>query len=162
MRYLGAVIVYIYCRCALSDLHTLLHVRDLIALSYFSPNIWHPKPPPKTIHPSTEVLSTIIEGPEHPAFSDIPEVKLHQPTNNISTTAAGSSQNDGGTSSTQTNGGAPYQSPMWASSPLQVILGDVELEQVQLQDQEEEASEDEVAEEELFRVYQEIERLCQE
>jgi hypothetical protein len=51
---------------------------------------------------------------------------------------------------------------MWASSPLQVIQGDVELEQVQLQDQEEEPSEDEVAEEELFRVYQEIERLRQE
>jgi hypothetical protein len=77
----------------------------------------YPKLPPKTIHPSTQVLSTIPEGLEHPAFGDIPEVQLHQLANNMSTTAPGSSQNGGGTSSTQTNGGALHQSPMQTPSP---------------------------------------------
>jgi hypothetical protein len=64
----------------------------------------YPKPPPKIIHPqhpSTHVLSTIIEGLDQLAFGDIPEVQLHQPTNNMFTTTAGSSQNGGSTSSTQ-------------------------------------------------------------
>jgi hypothetical protein len=68
------------------------------------------------------------------------------------TIVVGSNQNRGGTSSTQTNGGAPQQPPPWAPSPIQVIQGDTELEQVQLQDWEEEASGDEVMEEELLRV----------
>jgi hypothetical protein len=120
----------------------------------------YPKPPAKTIHPSTQILSTITEGLEHPAFSDILEVQLHQPNNNMPTIVVRSSQNDGGASSTQTNGGAPHQSPLWSPSPVQVIQGDVELEQVQLQDWEEEASKDEAAEEEeLLRVQQEIERF---
>jgi hypothetical protein len=79
----------------------------------------------------------------------------------MSTTAAGSSQNDGGTSSTQTNRGAPYQSPPRAPSPAQVIQGDAEFDQIQVQDWDEEAEEDEAIaeEEELIRVQQEIERL---
>jgi hypothetical protein len=63
-------------------------------------------------HPHTENLSTIIEGLEHAAFSDIPEVELQYPTNNnVSTTTARSSQNAEGASSTQTNGDAMHQSP---------------------------------------------------
>jgi hypothetical protein len=42
--------------------------------------------------------------------------------------------------------------PSRAPSPIQVIEGDVELEQVQVQDWEEEAFEDEAVEEELLRV----------
>jgi hypothetical protein len=70
----------------------------------------------------------------HSTFDDIPEVQLHQPANNMSTTTVASSQNGGGVGSTQTNGGAPQQSPLWAPSPIQVIQEDMELEQVQLQD----------------------------
>jgi hypothetical protein len=70
----------------------------------------------------------------------------------MSTTITGSSQNGRGTSSTQTNGGAPHQSPPRAPSSIQVIEGDVELNQVQVQDWDEEDNEDEVAEEELIRV----------
>jgi hypothetical protein len=44
---------------------------------------------PPLDHPSTQVLSTITEGPEHPAFDDTPVVQLHQLTNNMSTTAPG-------------------------------------------------------------------------
>jgi hypothetical protein len=82
----------------------------------------------------------------------------------MSTTIAGSSQNSGGTSSTQTNGGAPHQSPLRAPSPIQVIQGNAESDQIQVQDWGEEAEEDEVIveEEELIRVQQEIERLRQE
>jgi hypothetical protein len=114
-------------------------------------------------HPSTQVLPTITEGPEHPGFGNILEVQLHELTNNLSTTT-GSSQNGGGTSSTQTNGGGLHQSPPRAPSPAQVIQGDAELDQVQVQDWDEEAYEDEVVEEEeeFIRVQQEIKRLCQE
>jgi hypothetical protein len=61
-------------------------------------------------HPSTQTNSTIVEGLEHLTFGYIPEVQLHQP-HNMSTTTAGSSQNSGGASSTQTSRGAPHQSP---------------------------------------------------
>jgi hypothetical protein len=72
----------------------------------------------------------------------------------MSTTVAGSSQNGRGTSLTQTNGGAPHQSTPRLPSPIKVIQGDVELDQVQVQDRVEEAYEDESAEEEeeLIRV----------
>jgi hypothetical protein len=50
------------------------------------------------------------------------------------TTVAGSSQNGRGGSSTQTNGGAPPQSPLRAPSPAQVIQGDAEFAQIQVQD----------------------------
>jgi hypothetical protein len=112
----------------------------------FSLNIWHPPclssrttltMPPRRfsqhLHPDedilqtstqnqppTHILSTIIEGPEHPAFSNIPEVQLHQPAN-MSTTAVGSSQNGRGTSSTKINGGPPHQSSQQAPSPIHVI-----------------------------------------
>jgi hypothetical protein len=68
--------------------------------------------------------------------------------------AAGSSQNGGGTSSTQTNEGAPHQSPPRAPSPVQVIHANAEFDQIQMQDWDEEAEEDEAAteEEELIRV----------
>jgi hypothetical protein len=79
----------------------------------------------------------------------------------MSTIVVGSSQNGGCTSSTQTNGGDPHQSPSRALSLVQVGQGDTELDQIQVQDWEEEAKEDEdvVKEEELVRVQQEIERL---
>jgi hypothetical protein len=60
----------------------------------------------------------------------------------MSTTTAGSSQNDGG---------APHQSPLREPSPLQVIQGDVEFDQIQVQDWDEEAAEDKATEEELAR-----------
>jgi hypothetical protein len=80
------------------------------------------------------------------------------------TTVAGSSQNDGGGSSTQTNGGNPHQSPLRALSPVHVLQGDAEFDLIQVQDWDEEAEEDEaiMEEEELARVQQEIERLRQE
>jgi hypothetical protein len=93
-----------------------------------------PQNRPPLHHPSTQILSTITEGSRHSTFDDIPEVQLHQPANNMSTTTVASSQNGGGVGSTQTNGGAPQQSPLWAPSPIQVIQEDMELEQVQLQD----------------------------
>jgi hypothetical protein len=72
----------------------------------------------------------------------------------MSTTSLGSSQNGGGTSSTQTNGGALHQSPLQVASPAQVIQGDPELDQIHVQDWDQEAYEDEAVEEEeeLIRV----------
>jgi hypothetical protein len=96
-------------------------------------------------HPSTWALP-ITEVTEHPAFNNILEVQL-QPAN-MSTTAAGSSQNGGGASSTQTNESAPHQSPLRAPSPVQVIQGDAEFDQIQIQDWDEEVDEDEAAAEE--------------
>jgi hypothetical protein len=49
-------------------------------------------------------------------------------------TTASSSQNGRAASSTQTNGGTPYQSPLRAPSPLQVIHGNPKLDQIQVQD----------------------------
>jgi hypothetical protein len=73
---------------------------------------------------------------------------------NMSTTTAGSSQNGGAVSSTQTNGGAPHQSPLRAPWPFQVIHGNPEVDQIQVQDWDEEAKEIKAAikEEELIRV----------
>jgi hypothetical protein len=62
-----------------------------------------------TAHPPTQTLSTIIEGSEHPTFDDIPKFQLHQ-LDTMSTTTGGSSQNGGGVSSTQTNGGDLHKS----------------------------------------------------
>jgi hypothetical protein len=72
----------------------------------------------------------------------------------MSTTAAGSSQNGRGASSTQTNGGDPRQSPPRAPLLAQIIQGDHEIDQVQVQDRDEEAYEYETTEEEeeLIRV----------
>jgi hypothetical protein len=108
-------------------------------------------------------LSTITEGSEHPTFSDIPELELHQPAT-MSTTASGSSQNDRGTSSTQTNRGDPCQSSLRELPLVQDAQGDAELDQIQVQDWDEKAKEDEVTAEEegLARVQQEIERLRKE
>jgi hypothetical protein len=100
--------------------------------------------PPPLHHPSTQILSTITKGSEHSTFGDILKVQLHQPANNISTIAVGSSHNGRAASSTQTDRGGPHQSPPQAASPIQVI-------------QVEEAFEDEVVEEEeLLRVLHEI------
>jgi hypothetical protein len=79
----------------------------------------------------------------------------------MSTTTADSSHNDGGTSSTQTNGGDLHQSPPRAPSPIHVIQGDAKFDQIQVQDSDEEAEENEAVEEEdeLIKVQQEIERL---
>jgi hypothetical protein len=100
----------------------------------------------------TQALLTIAEAAEHPTFDNIPEIQLQQV--NMSTTTAGSSQNGGGTSSTQTNGGAPLQSPPRAPSPVQVIQANAEFDQIQMQDWDEEAEEDEAVaeEEELINV----------
>jgi hypothetical protein len=117
-----------------------------------------PNPPP-IYNPPTENLTTTAKGLEHEVFGDILEVQLQLATNNASTTTAGSSQNIGGSSSTQTNGGLPHQSPLWAPSPIQVIQGNTKPEQIQVEDWEDEAFEDNVAEEEeLPRVLQEIEK----
>jgi hypothetical protein len=109
----------------------------------------------------THIFSTIVEGSEHLTFGDIPEIQLQHIANNTSTTANNTStaannttsQNVRGTSSIQTNEGAPHHFPQWSPLPIQVIQGDVEIEQDQVQDWEEEDFEEEVAEdEELFRV----------
>jgi hypothetical protein len=72
----------------------------------------------------------------------------------MSTAAMGSSQNGGGTSSTQTNIGDPRQSPPRVLPLVQEVQGDVELNQIQVQDWNQEVKEDEAAveEEELARV----------
>jgi nucleosome binding factor SPN SPT16 subunit len=82
----------------------------------------------------------------------------------MSTTAAGSSQNGRGTSSTQTNGGDQRKSPLKALPPVQDVQGYTELDQIQVHDWDEEAEEAEATteEEELARVQQKIERLRQE
>jgi hypothetical protein len=110
-----------------------------------------------------QILPTINEGPEQLTFGDIPEVQLHQPAH-ISTTAAGPSRNSGAASLAQTGRGAPHQSPSRAPSPMHMLSGNVELDQVQINNWHKEAEEDEVAveEEELARVQQEIEMLRQE
>jgi hypothetical protein len=72
---------------------------------------------------STQNLPTIAKDPEHPTFGDIPKVQLHQLAH-ISTTTIGPSQNSGAASSTQTDGGAPRQSPPRASSPVHMSQGD--------------------------------------
>jgi hypothetical protein len=79
-------------------------------------------------------------------------------------TTVGSSQNGRAASSTQTNGGAPHQSPLRTPSPLQVMCGDAELDQIQVQDWDEEAEKIKAAaeEEELIKVQHEIEMLRQE
>jgi hypothetical protein len=61
--------------------------------------------------PPTQNPLTITEGLEHATFSGIPEVEFQHPANNTSTAIVGSRQNARGGSSTQTNGGAPHQSP---------------------------------------------------
>jgi hypothetical protein len=98
-------------------------------------------------------LSTIVEGSEHPTFGDIPEFQLHQLAT-MSTTTAGSSQNSGGTNSTQTNRDDSRQSPLRALTSVQDVQGDAELDQIQVQDWDEAIEEDEAAaeEEELTRV----------
>jgi hypothetical protein len=105
-------------------------------------------------NPPTHILSTIVEGLEHLTISDIPKIQLQHLANNTSTTANNTaSQNASGTSSTQTNGGGPHHFPQWTPSPIQVIQGDIEIEQVQVQDWEEEDFKEEVAEdEELLKV----------
>jgi hypothetical protein len=87
-------------------------------------------PQPSTHNPSTQRLTSIAEGLEHEAFDDILEVQLQHPTNNASTVAAGSSQNTEGNGSTQINGSALHQLPLWAPSPLQVIQGNIEPKQI--------------------------------
>jgi hypothetical protein len=84
--------------------------------------------------PPTQILSTITKGSEHATFGDILEVDVLPPPNNVSTTIVESSQNARGTNSTQTNGGAPPQLPPRAPLPLQVIQGNIELEQIQVED----------------------------
>jgi hypothetical protein len=111
---------------------------------------------------STQILPTIVEGPEHLTFRNIPEAQLYQP-NHASTTVAGPSHIHGAVTSSQTSTGAPRQSPPWAPSPIHILLGDTYPDQVQIDDWDEEGEEEEAEEEEeLDRVQQEIERLQQE
>jgi hypothetical protein len=178
MGHLGAVIVHIYCHCSPSSTSTHhLRVRDSIALGYLVPtfgshrilsskmtSIMPPRRVSQSLHPdeslpqdstinpplhqpSTQIHPTITEGLESPNFGDIPEVQLHQPAN-MSTTTEGSSHNGGGASSTQTSGCVLHQSPPRTPSPIQVIHGNTELDQIQVQDCDEEAYEVEIAEEE--------------
>jgi hypothetical protein len=79
-------------------------------------------------------LSTIVEGSEHPTFSDIPEVEVLHLANNTSTTVVGLSQNIKGTNSTQTNGDALHQSPLRVPSLIQVIQENADLKQIQVDD----------------------------
>jgi hypothetical protein len=131
----------------------------------------HPdEAPPQepTNHPplnqsSTQILSTIDAGLEHPSFGNIHEVQLHQPTH-ASTKVAGPSQTNGVATSNHTTGGALRQSTLRAPSPIHMLPGDTELSQVRIDDWDKEAEEKEAAVEEgeLARVQQEIERLQQE
>jgi hypothetical protein len=111
--------------------------------------------------PSTQILSIIIEGPEHRTFRNIPEAQAHQPTH-ASTTIAGPSHTHDAATSSQTNAGAPRQSPLRAPSPVHMLPGDAKPDQIQIDDWDEETEEEEEVaseEEELARVQQEIERL---
>jgi hypothetical protein len=116
----------------------------------------------KTHHPSTQALPNIAEGAEHLTFDTIPQVQLELA--NMPTTTASSYHDGRVASSTQTNGGAPHETPPRAPLSVQVIHDDPEFDQIQVQDCDEEAEEIKVAaeEEELIRVQQEIERLRQE
>jgi hypothetical protein len=110
----------------------------------------------------TQILPTIVEAPENSAFENILEVHLHQQINTSTTVAEPS--HDAATSS-QATAGAPRQSFLWAPSPIHTLLGDAELDHVQIDDWDDEAEEEASAateEEELARVQQEIERLQQE
>jgi hypothetical protein len=105
-------------------------------------------------HPPAQIVSNIVEGLEHPTLNDILEVEVLHPANSTSITVAGSSQNARDASSTQTNGGAPHQSPLQVPSPIHVIQGNVEIEKIQMEDWEDEAFEDEATiEAELSRVH---------
>jgi hypothetical protein len=98
------------------------------------------------------------------AFAKTEEVELQlAPNNNASTVATGSSQNARDADSTQTNGGAPRQSPLRTPSLSHDAQEHVELVQLQVEDWEDALLEDKATEEvELARVQQEIERLQQE
>jgi hypothetical protein len=101
-----------------------------------SPNIWCPtwfKPKNnsdkttqmKTYHKPlawlyTQPACTIIVATERPTFDNILEAQLLQA--NMST-AAGTSQNGGCSSSVQTSGGDWHQSPPRAPPPSQVLRG---------------------------------------
>jgi hypothetical protein len=69
-------------------------------------------------------------------------------------TVAGSSQNGGAVSSTQTNGGAPHQSPAREPSSPQIIHDNPEPDRIQVQDWDEEDEEfgAAVEEEELIKI----------
>jgi hypothetical protein len=109
-----------------------------------------PSPPNQS---STQILPTIIEDPEHPAFRNIHEVHLHQLIN-PSTTAVEPSHTHSATTSSQATAGAPRQSLPWAPSSMHMLPGDAELDHVWINDWDEEAEEEEAAveEEELARV----------
>jgi hypothetical protein len=124
-------------------------------------------PPQESIIPlppnqsSTQIIPTIVKGVKHPTFGDIPKVHLHQPINTSTTTAEPS---HGAATSSQATAGASCQSLPHAPSPIHTLLGDAELDHVQIDDWDEEVEEEAAAteEEELVRVQQEIERLRQE
>jgi hypothetical protein len=115
-------------------------------------------PPPN--QSSTLILPTIVEGAEHPAFGDIPEVHLYQPIN--TSTEAESSHNTA--TSSQATIGAPCQPLPQVPSPIHTLPGGEETNHVQINDWNDEAEEEAVAveEEELARVQKEIEKLRQE
>jgi hypothetical protein len=103
---------------------------------------------PPLQQPPTQTLPTITEATE-PTFNNIPEVQLQQAI--ISTTAAVTSQGNGGDQHLNTN-------PL--SPPSQVDPGEAEFNQIEVQDWDEaEEEEVEADESELIRVQQEIGRL---
>jgi hypothetical protein len=117
-------------------------------------------PPPN--QPSTQILPTIVKGLEHLTFENIPDAQPHQPTH-ASTTVAGPSRTHDVITSSQTSAGAPRQSPPRAPSPVHMLPGDADPDQVQIDDWDKEAEEEEeAAAEEIARVQQEVERLRQE
>jgi hypothetical protein len=132
-----------------------LHVWDSIALGYLVPTfgahrVLSQRQPPFD-QPPTQTLPTITEAAEHLAFDNIPEVQLQQA--NVSTTATGTNQNGRGASSTQTNGGDQHQSPPRAPLPLQLIQGDLDLDQIKVQDWDEAVEDEAIAKEDkLIRV----------
>jgi hypothetical protein len=107
-------------------------------------------PPPNQL--STQILTTIVEGPEHLTFRNILEAQPHQLTH-ASTTVAEPSHTHGVITSSQTSAGAPHQSPPLAPSPVHMLPGDADPDQVQINDWDEEAEEEEeaAAEEEGLR-----------
>jgi hypothetical protein len=101
--------------------------------------------PPPPNQSSTQILPTIIEGAEHPAFGDIPEVHLHLPIN-TSTTIAEPSHNTA--TSSQAIARALRLPLSWAPSLIHMLPGDVEPDHVQIDDWDNEVEEEVVVAEE--------------
>jgi hypothetical protein len=94
--------------------------------------------PPPPNQPPTQILPSIAEGAEYPAFEDIHEMRLHQPIN----TSTEAKPSYSFATSSQATGGAPHQ-------PL---LQEEEPDHIQVDDWDNEADEEAAAgEEDLAR-----------